>query len=282
MAAPLPPLNASRCRYRPASDANAQRSGIIPRRSASSSAASATRREPSRSPAQHNAAASTTSDFTVCRAEPNAAGQRRRPRRRGPPPPHPDRGPSPVQRTPRPSARAAAQAPARRSGRRRGCSARSDAANRPMPSASAASPISASAPASGSAPASADARPSQPRARSCQPSWRRNDARVLWASDTNGPRGPRRTRREIGQRAAVAALAAGDDGPQPQFMRGRRGGQRPAPGSSPNAAFDRSAVEVIIGVATLSTRNGRPGTGGYRDSIVVVEITLVNSWCCQC
>ena len=63
------------------------------------------------------------------------------------------------------------------------CSNTAAAARRPTPSASAASPINASPAASGSSPASAHARPSQPRARLCQPSWRRNDACALWASE---------------------------------------------------------------------------------------------------
>ena len=224
------PLSASRCRCRPASTPTPSAAGSFRAVRSSSSAASATRREPSRSPALHSAAARTTSDFTVCRAEPNAAAARSAPlgvvdRRRALAAGHRQ-----FSATPRRAAPAAAQALARRSRSAARCSARADAANRPTPSASAASPISASAPASRSGPASANARPSQARARSCQPSWRRNDARVLWASDTNGPTRPAAQRGEIGQRAAVAALPAGGDGPQPQFVRGRRGGQRPAPG----------------------------------------------------
>ena len=241
--------------------ANAHRSGIIPRRSVSPSAVSATRREPSRSPAQHNAAARMTSDFTACRAEPNAAasstGRSAWATAGGP---HP--GPSRVQRTPTPSApepRGAEpvdQLPG-------AASAAPDAANRPTPSASAASPMRASTPASSSEPASAHARPSHGRARSCQPSWRRNDARVLCASDATGPRRAASTAGQIGQRAAVAALSPGRDGAQPQFVRRRRGGQRPA--SAGRRRTRRSEHDVLrrrrYHRSTLSTA-GNPVPAG--------------------
>ena len=145
------------------------------------------------------------------------------------------------------------------------CSARSDAANRPTPSASAASPISASAPASGSGPAApTPGRPSA-RARSCQPSCRRNDARVLWASEPTGPAARGAQCGEIGQRAAVAALAAGR---RRLAATARVGSSRRAAASArgrrPNAALrQHGAVEVVIGAATLSTRRAIPGTGGH-------------------
>ena len=83
---------------------------------------------------------------------------------------------------------------------------RGAAVSRPTPSASAASPVNASPAASASPPDSVSARPSQPRARSCQPSWRRNDACALWASEAGTPDGATR-------RSAARSLRAARSGP---------------------------------------------------------------------
>ena len=193
--------------------ASAQRSGISPSGSVASNAASATARARSMAPALHSAAASTTSLLTRCRADApsdrgHRLGQLDRFGRHGGRPTGRRRWPSPTRRPP------IAGAPG--AGRRTsaGTSAESArvnnvaaAAKRPTPSASAASPISASARASGSAPASASARPSQPRASVCQPSWRKNDPCVLWASETNRPAGPLRRRRPGHRRRCRSGLA---------------------------------------------------------------------------
>ena len=73
------------------------------------------------------------------------------------------------------------------------------------------------------------ARPSQPRARRWQPSWRRKDASVLSANDASGPGGRCAAQLgKVGAGAAVAALTAGGDRPQPELFGRVRGGQRPA------------------------------------------------------
>ncbi len=175
--------------------ASAQRSGRSPSRSVLSSASSPTARARSTSPALHNAAAHTISLLARCRAD---TARSARPAATAWPACRTAAAPSPA------AIASSAATHARRMASRgaRACatswsarrSSTADAANRPTPSASAARPISASAAASGSAPASARARPSHPRARACQPSCRRNDARVLWASEASEAAGAARIR----------------------------------------------------------------------------------------
>ena len=262
--------------------ANAQRSGINPRRSVSSARCrrhAGSRRGHRRSTAPRPAPPR-ISRRVPSRAERRGAG--RRPlgvlhRRRALPVTIASSADT------QPAARAAAQARARRSGRARAAAARADAANRPTPSASAASPISASAPASRSGPASADARPSQARA-SVVPAELAQERRP-GAVRQRHQRAARPATHcgEIGQRAAVAALTAGGDGPQPQLMRGRRGGQRPA--TRGRRRTRRSTAQRWKCHRVPRRYQRRQAETRYRRSTVIAVLpksTLVNSWCCQC
>ena len=135
-----------------------------------------------------------------------------------------------------------------------------DAANRPTPSASAASPMRASAPASGSAPAMRH-RPAVPPAGPVVPAEltqerrpgavRQRRQRIVARAAGTG---------QVGHCAAVAALTAGGHGAQPQFVRRRRRRQRPASRVVTEGGVRQHDVHRI---ATLSMRRAKPGTGGH-------------------
>ena len=205
-------------------------------------------------PELHSAAARTTWDFTTCRAEANRDA-RSTARSAWPT----DAAPSPM------NIASSARTHASRTGSRPAASVadevtgspqqpRRTAANRPTPRASAANPIRASACASTSGPATAQARPSHARAARCPPSCRRNDARVLRASDVSGSSGVERGERlEVGDGTGVAALTARRDGPQPHAV----AGCAPRAAASDRGRPRRPCRRMRPSAATLST--GRLG-----------------------
>ena len=167
--------------------ANAHRNGISPSCPVASSARLGDARGTApTSPALHSAAARMTSDLTRCRAEPSVAADSTA------------RSACPTAATPSPRAIASsAVTHASRTGSRAGTSRR-----RPRPRA----PGTAQTPRTGPRPVRRrpdrstrprrlrGPRPPAPtrcrlsvRARVCQPSWRRNDACVLCASEASGP-----------------------------------------------------------------------------------------------
>ena len=193
-----------------------------------------------------------------------------RPRRRVPRPPNPARGPSPVPRTPTPSAHAVAQAQGRSGGRRH------DSAPAPMrrtgPRRARRRPVRSArrlpppdrhrqAPTPGR-PRCGPARASRAGAGMthgcCGPTtpmgpaalgarWRDRPGRCRSGPD-------RRRRRPAATARTVSLRRAGASGRE----------------SSPNAAFASAAVvmglasaEVVMGAATLSTRRALPHTGEY-------------------
>ena len=151
------------------------------------------------------------------------------------------------------SAAAAAVVDASR-GARRFEQPRRDARTGPRPSASAASPISASAPASAvvAGQRTAPGRPTRARA-VCQPSWRRNDALVLSASDAAGRTATCADVVQFGSALPYRPCPPAATARSHRSWRRRRR-QRPAAGCAPNARRPRCSSTARINSAQIGPR----------------------------